>query len=169
MVILAAVSGKHKRDHVIEVGHDLATAHGEELVVLNVMEQERFEKFREGSRSGSSAVAGGRGKGGIPYVRAGRSPPNYNLETAMSDAEDVAAECVSNMLSAGERKNVTPRGRVGDPATEIVEEAKRIDARYLVVGGRKRTPTGKAIFGSVAQSVILNSELPVMTVIREGD
>lgn len=54
--------------------------------------------------------------------------------------------------------------RVGDPGTEIVAAAQERDARYLVVGGRQRSPTGKALFGSVTQKVILESPVPVLSV-----
>ncbi|MFC7045483.1 universal stress protein [Halobacteriaceae archaeon GCM10025711] len=50
----------------------------------------------------------------------------------------------------------------GDTATEIVEMAEEVDANIICVGGRKRSPTGKALFGSVAQSVILSTDLPVV-------
>lgn len=162
MVILAAIDGEQEEDHVVEIGYDLATAYDDELVVLHIMEQEIFEKIRGSDRSAESIVTGG-----ITYTASERSSPKYDLEKAMADAKGVAQECVTNTLGNGIR-NVASKGRVGDPATEIVEEASRIDARYLVVGGRKRSPTGKAIFGSVAQSVILNAERPVMTVIQ-GD
>jgi len=48
-----------------------------------------------------------------------------------------------------------------DPVEGIVAIANDIDADLIVLGGRKRTPTGKALFGSVTQSVILNTERPV--------
>ncbi|NHN47948.1 universal stress protein [Halostella sp. JP-L12] len=50
----------------------------------------------------------------------------------------------------------------GDPAESVVEEASRVDADAICVGGRKRSPTGKALFGSVSQQVILNSPVPVV-------
>ncbi|SEK47594.1 universal stress protein [Haloferax larsenii] len=50
----------------------------------------------------------------------------------------------------------------GDPADVIVEFAEKEDADLIVTAGRKRSPAGKALFGSVTQSVILNSDRPVM-------
>lgn len=47
------------------------------------------------------------------------------------------------------------------PEDGILEEADRIDADLIAVGGRKRSPVGKAVFGSVSQSVALNAERPV--------
>jgi nucleotide-binding universal stress UspA family protein len=55
-------------------------------------------------------------------------------------------------------------GLVGDPASELLRYAREVDARYVVVGGRKRSPVGKAVFGSVTQEVILNADRPVVTV-----
>jgi len=50
----------------------------------------------------------------------------------------------------------------GDPADQLLEVAQDENADLIVVAGRKRSPTGKALFGSVTQSVILNAERPVM-------
>ncbi|MDS0293401.1 universal stress protein [Halogeometricum luteum] len=50
----------------------------------------------------------------------------------------------------------------GDPADAIVSVADDVDADLVVVGGRKRSPAGKALFGSVTQSVILGADRPVM-------
>lgn len=58
-------------------------------------------------------------------------------------------------------------GRVGSVVDTILEEARRIDANYVVIGGRKRTPVRKAVFGSKTQSLLLQTELPVVTVMRE--
>lgn len=43
----------------------------------------------------------------------------------------------------------------------ILDEAERYDVQGIVLGGRKRSPVGKALFGSVTQQVILNTDLPV--------
>ena len=50
----------------------------------------------------------------------------------------------------------------GDPADTILDAAEEAGADLVCIGGRKRTPAGKALFGSVTQSVILNSDRPVV-------
>ena len=57
----------------------------------------------------------------------------------------------------------------GDPAEQILDAAREYDADCICLGGRQRTPAGKAIFGSVSQSVILQSDRPVLTVPGESD
>jgi nucleotide-binding universal stress UspA family protein len=52
--------------------------------------------------------------------------------------------------------------RSGDPAAEVLEHAEEADVALICVAGRKRSPTGKALFGSVTQNVILNAERPVL-------
>lgn len=54
--------------------------------------------------------------------------------------------------------------RHGDPADEIVEYADSVDADTIIIPGRKRSPVGKAVFGSVTQDVILDSDRPVTIV-----
>ncbi len=50
----------------------------------------------------------------------------------------------------------------GDPAQEILALAEERDADLVCLAGRKRTPAGKAVFGSVTQEVILNANRPVL-------
>ncbi len=52
----------------------------------------------------------------------------------------------------------------GQPAREIIAAADEIDADMICLSGRKRTPTGKVVFGSVTQEVILGTDRPVTTV-----
>lgn len=61
------------------------------------------------------------------------------------------------------------RGVIGRPEAKIVEVAKTVGADRLFVGGRDRSPTGKAIFGSVAQAVMLSTPCPVTFVRSEID
>lgn len=57
----------------------------------------------------------------------------------------------------------------GSPADEILRYADEYDADQICVGGRKRSPTGKALFGSVTQTVILNADRPVMVAGDPGE
>lgn len=52
--------------------------------------------------------------------------------------------------------------RSGDPAATVLDFADEEAADCICVGGRNRSPAGKAIFGSVSQSVILQADRPVL-------
>jgi nucleotide-binding universal stress UspA family protein len=58
-------------------------------------------------------------------------------------------------------------GRIGDEADAILEAATDVDADVLYVSGRKRSPTGKAVFGSTVHRLLMDSPCPVLFV-REG-
>lgn len=53
----------------------------------------------------------------------------------------------------------------GEPGEAIRSLTRTVDADMILVGGRKRSPAGKALFGSVTQDIILNADRPV-TVVR---
>ncbi|QLG60315.1 universal stress protein [Halorarum salinum] len=142
MTVISAVDDEADDSKVVSVGHDLATAFGDDLVVIHVMTDDTYEDRTESS-------------------------PNYYRDSAAKDAKSVAQRLISSTLGEGTATNITARGRVGSPVEELLAEVNRQDARYLVVGGRKRTPVGKAVFGSNTQSVLLNAEVPVMTVMNQ--
>lgn len=50
----------------------------------------------------------------------------------------------------------------GEPAEAIIDLADERDADVIVLAGRKRTPAGKVLFGSVTQGVILSTDRPVL-------
>jgi nucleotide-binding universal stress UspA family protein len=58
--------------------------------------------------------------------------------------------------------DVTIHGEGGHPAELIIEHAEDVDADAICIAGRKRSPAGKVVFGSVTQDVILNTERSVL-------
>jgi len=50
----------------------------------------------------------------------------------------------------------------GHPAKAIVDRAEELDVDVISLAGRKRSPTGKLVFGSVTQDVLLDTERSVL-------
>ena len=55
----------------------------------------------------------------------------------------------------------------GSLADQTVRMIEQVSADVAVVGGTKRSPAGKAMFGDHAQQVLLNAPVPVLYVKRE--
>ncbi|NGM70421.1 universal stress protein [Natronolimnobius sp. AArcel1] len=72
-----------------------------------------------------------------------------------------ATKAVKRALS-GQEIDYQLEERSGDPATEICDHAVEHDIDLVCLAGRKRSPAGKALFGSVTQDVILNTDRPVL-------
>ena len=51
-----------------------------------------------------------------------------------------------------------------DPADDLVNVAKEVEADIIVIGLRRRSPVGKLILGSNAQRVLLDAPCPVLAV-----
>jgi nucleotide-binding universal stress UspA family protein len=51
-----------------------------------------------------------------------------------------------------------------DIGEQVVELADQVGADLLVLGARRRSPVGKALLGSVAQTIILQADMPVLVV-----
>lgn len=172
MAILVAIDGEQRPAQTVEVGHELAAQYGDELVVLHVMPQDLFNRRRQ-AIGGGEDVEGGSPTPvsyGGPAGQSGETSSSvneYSVEDASEDAADVVREVLDETL--GDWHDITVRGRVGTPTEEVLDEAERTDARYLVIGGRKRTPVGKAVFGSTTQSILLEADRPVVTVMRDEE
>ncbi|GGM60925.1 nucleotide-binding universal stress UspA family protein [Halarchaeum rubridurum] len=167
MAVLTAVDGESIPSNPVREGQLLADRFEEPHVVLHVMPQDVFEEFRGSTGSGgapfASSASYGEGDGAVGGGRGGE----YTVEDAERHARGVARDVVEGTFDDADDRALVIQGRVGDPVAEILAEADRRDARYLVIGGRKRTPVGKALFGSTTQSILLDAEQPVLTVMSE--
>lgn len=101
------------------------------------------------------------------FVDLGRTNAQDGEPLDMDQIREAAAEIAEESVVSADVPYETV-GLVGDPATEIVEYADEQDARYIVVSPRRRSPAGKALFGSVAQSILLEANCPVVTYVGES-
>ncbi len=64
-----------------------------------------------------------------------------------------------------ERIDASVHAEIGHGGPEMfVEMGDSLDADRVVVGGERRSPAGKAVFGSDAQTILLDSGCPVVYV-----
>lgn len=132
-----------------DVGHVLAAADSVaslpnaaadvEAVILNVYEG--FEVSGEGGRVDSEDV--------------------WNEENYPESVDAVA----DRLAEAG--VETTRRREHGDPAETITEVAAELDVDNITMSGRRRSPTGKMLFGSTTQSVLLAADRPVTVILDE--
>lgn len=144
MTVVVGVSGPDRAAWAIREAARLATGLDEPLHAVHVLTESELEATMADSN--------------------GDAPP---FGAVRSDAGGVASAAVSNALAPergdGLGVDVETVGLVGDPATELVEYATHVDASLIVVGGRKRSAIGKALFGSVTRDVLFEAEPPVVT------
>ena len=143
MTILVAIEAKGDETNLAAVAADLAETYGVDLIALHVLPTGEFLEKQQDVNAIDEVEA-------KPIQRHERNA----AETARSVVED-----------AVEGVDVRGEGRIGDPEDEIVAAADEFDATYVVIGGRRRSPIGKAVFGSTAQAVLLNADRPVVTVL----
>ncbi|WP_128906731.1 universal stress protein [Halorubrum amylolyticum] len=84
--------------------------------------------------------------------------PDHSVDDIVAEHETV--QSVTDRLDdAAVEYDV--RGAVGDPSEAILELAGEVDADRFVIGGSRRTPTDKAVFGSLSQTLLLEAPCPV--------
>lgn len=139
MAIVAAVDRSERAANVVREAEALAEAFDDTVHVIHVLTRDEF-------------------------VRLGRSQPEnkemIDIETVRETAAEIASERATDLTVPWEAV-----GLIGEPENVITQYAADEDARYIVVGPRKRSPAGKAIFGSVAQSILLEADQPVVTAV----
>lgn len=100
------------------------------------------------------------------FTELGRAQTEGGQTADLDEIREAAAEFASR---AAEDIDVSYEavGLIGKAAEEINKYADNNDARYVVIGGRARSPAGKALFGSVSQNVLLNSTQPVLAITEQ--
>jgi nucleotide-binding universal stress UspA family protein len=117
---------------------DIAGPTGADVVLAHAFTQEGYEDAKRSLHF----------EGATPDEVAGRNETVRDLVAVLEDAD----------------VGYTIRGAVGDPGDRVVEVAEDCDADIVAIGGRQRSPAGKALFGSVAQSIMLDAPCPTLYV-----
>jgi nucleotide-binding universal stress UspA family protein len=133
-VLIAVENNRDRMVPVVEHAAEIADALSAKVTLYHVYEPKEFESLLD-SRDLDS---------GDPSVLA---RDNDMVETA---AELLQEAGVSFKVAAD----------TGDPAEEIVSFVKANDIDHVFVGGRRRSPAGKVILGSVSQTVLIETEVP---------
>lgn len=137
-MIVAAVDKSERSQDIVEEAAAIAQAFDEPLHIVHVMSRSEFVKLER---------------------------DNVDLEGEAVSLDEVRAGAASVAEDAGrEEIEYEAIGLIGKAGEEIVRYASNNEADYIVVAPGRRSPAGKAMFGSVAQSVILNAECPVVAV-----
>ncbi|MFO8116276.1 MAG: universal stress protein [Halorubrum sp.] len=130
-------------EHVLAAAEAVASlpnaAEEVEAVILNVYEG--FEVSGEGGRVDSEDV--------------------WNEENYPESVDVVEDRLAEAGISTSRRREH------GDPADTIVEVAAELDVDSVTMSGRRRSPTGKMLFGSTTQSVLLGADRPVTVILEE--
>ncbi len=78
-------------------------------------------------------------------------------------------DALKQVQELAEKRGVEFEGAVveGNPSDEIIRYAKKSGMDVIIVGAVGRTGLDKFLLGSVAEKVVRNSRIPVLTVPRE--
>lgn len=101
-----------------------------------------------------------------------REQPLHVVNTSRGDAyvdtrfasEEALGEVRSRLDDSGVVYEIEHEIRGREASEEVVDAAVRLKAGLLVIGLRRRTPTGKLITGSTAQRILLDAPCPVLAV-----
>jgi nucleotide-binding universal stress UspA family protein len=83
--------------------------------------------------------------------------PRFAGDTALGEVR-------ARLDTAGVVYEIEQQVRGHEASDEVVEAADRVNASLIVIGLRRRTPTGKLITGSQAQRILLDAHCPVLAV-----
>lgn len=130
---------------IAEAGR-LAAGVGADLVVLHVRTEDDYEEDRRAIED-------------VPDIESA----SYDVDQATEGAGQVAADLASEALTDVDVEYEAV-GAIGEEADRILGTAEEYDCDHVFLAGRRRSPTGKAIFGDTGQHVILNFAGPVTIV-----
>jgi len=107
----------------------------------------------EAQLRGSRLVVVNSHRGGREFDRDDALESEAQLEEVHTELEKVGVEHELRQLVRGM-----------DPAEDLINVADEVQAEFIIIGLRRRSPVGKLILGSNAQRVLLDAPCPVLAV-----
>lgn len=139
VVLAVGPSDAERTDRLAEETIDIAGPAGATVVLGHVFTEEEYERTLD---------------------RLGFNPATEDVSPdEVAGRHATIRELVGRLDEAGVDHVIG--GAVGDHGDSIVGLAEESAADLVIVGGRRRSPTGKAVFGSTAQKVMLSAPCPV--------
>ena len=92
--------------------------------------------------------------------RGGREFDRDDTIRSESELEQIRDE----LTKAGVTHEIRQLVRGMDPADDLIQVAADVQADFIIIGLRRRTPVGKLILGSNAQRILLDAPCPVLAV-----
>jgi nucleotide-binding universal stress UspA family protein len=146
---LVVTNASNGVDRITLEAGELAAGVNASIVLLHITSNSEYEEERR-AMQGVDAIEGG----------------NYDVSQASEGARQFAQDIGDQVL-----RNIDVEyeavGAVGDEYEQIMQTARDYSCDHIFVAGRKRSPSGKALFGDVAQKVILNFDDPVTVLTRD--
>ncbi|WP_227378758.1 universal stress protein [Haladaptatus halobius] len=136
--VLSVIEYNDRSKEMVREAGEIAAAIGAELVVLHVTSEEEFHDNQEQLNDSLAS-----------------DTTMYSVEKAQEGAKQYAHDQSIELLG-DLNVDVTPAGALGERRDEILSVANDHGCDFIFITGQKRSPTGKAIFGDDAQSIILN-------------
>lgn len=138
---LVVVESIDENEELLHEAGKLAASVNATVVLLSILTQEEYENNAKT----------------LERI-ANRENTSYGEETRLGVARTAAEEAGKSVLReiGVEYEAVGAVVGKGSKSTKIVEVAEGYNCTHVFINGKQRSPTGKAVFGDTAQSVILN-------------
>ncbi|MDQ6716398.1 MAG: universal stress protein [Actinomycetota bacterium] len=101
-------------------------------------------------------------------VSSNRGGKQYDAEQAERFERELGA-VADRLADLGLEHDVRHIVRGNDPTEDLLQVADEVQAEFIVIGLRRRTPVGKLILGSNAQRILLDATCPVLAVKADED
>lgn len=137
-ILLAIGAGDDKRAEALAAAvAEVAEPTGATVVLAHVFDPDGFEDVEDRLSEGGEQL----------------SPDE------VADRHRTVRDIAELLRTDGIRPEI--RGAVGERSETVISLAEEVGADRIVIGGRSRSPTGKAVFGSTAQEILLSAPCPV--------